>query len=64
MGDAAPATATLPAAPIPYTIVNGRAIYEERDLQHYANQVRAKAIRRMGGRRRTTLSVINSFPAA
>lgn len=60
LGDGAPSRASLPALPIPYAIVSGRAIYEERDLVHYANQVKAKAIRRMGGRRRTTLSVISS----
>jgi hypothetical protein len=61
MGDGAPSQHTLPALPIPYDIVNGRAIYQDKDLRDYANAKKKQSVRRMGGRRR---SVIDTKPAA
>jgi hypothetical protein len=55
LGDAAPAAATIPALPIPYILLNGKASYEDADLVAYAESVKAKGIRRMGGRRRQAL---------
>jgi hypothetical protein len=61
LGDGAPSQHTLPALKIPYAIApNGRATYDDPDLVAYAKAVKAKAIRRMGGRRRRTLAVAQS----
>jgi hypothetical protein len=56
LGDGAPSQFTLPVLPIAYSLQNGRAIYQDSDLQAYANQVKAKAIRRIGGRRRLPIN--------
>jgi hypothetical protein len=56
MGDGAPSQYTLPALPIPYRIVNGRAIYSDADLVRYAKTAKDKAVKRMGGRRRSAIA--------
>jgi hypothetical protein len=53
LGSGAPAASTLPQLPIPYVIgPNKKASYEEDDLRSYSKKIKAKAVRRMGGRRR------------
>jgi hypothetical protein len=60
MGPAAPAKTTMPAVAIAYEIgPNGKAIYDEPELVAYANRMKARSIRRMGGRRRSPLTVID-----
>jgi hypothetical protein len=57
LGSAAPALATIPALPIPYTIgPNGKADYSPADADAYVAAMKAKAVRRVGGRRRQALT--------
>jgi hypothetical protein len=52
LGPAAPSAATLPQIPIPYVLIDGKAIYNDADLVAFAERKRAGAIRRIGGRTR------------
>jgi hypothetical protein len=57
LGSGAPALSTLPSLPIAYTIgPNGKADYSPTDADAYVVAMKAKAVRRVGGRRRQALT--------
>jgi hypothetical protein len=56
MGPVAPSVYTMPQLSIPYTVINGRSVYDDADLVAYAEAKLATGVRRMGGRTRQSLT--------